>query len=240
MKEVESPVFLSERECLALDRGYLVTVNVQHIYEARASEQVSQAVFADAGARHCIDGRGAAALFGRASARSDLPLVQGNVLLRRWLKEASHVRLLVVGSNAATVRRVLADYPSVDATVDERMIRVASPSDAQSAAQEIAREHPGQWDLVALALGVPKQELLAQALQHQVAAPIYCIGGSFEILADAFPRSPAWVQAVGLEGVWRLALEPSRKRVERLFRTYATFADLYLRRASLRQLMGRS
>lgn len=239
MIEGMRPSFLSTEQCLAMTGGYLVTVNVQHIYEARGSRMASQALFGDPGARHCIDGRGAAALFSRVMTDARLPLVQGNVLLREWLDRAGEARLLVIGSTGAVVDKVMAGYPRVISVVDARMVDITSCEDAERWAIDIAARYPGPWDMVAIALGVPKQELLGQALQHRIPAPIYCLGGSFEILADALPRSPRWVQAIGLEGVWRLVLEPSRKRIERLLRTYATFAQLRLRNASLDQLMGR-
>lgn len=240
MNDFATPVFLSEEECLGLRRGYLVTVNIQHIYEARGSERASRALFGNDGAHHCIDGRGAAALFGRTHSQRPLPLVQGNALLERWLAGAETARLLVIGSSTATVRHVMERYPGVEAVVDDRIVRIGSPDEAERCAGDIASAYPGPWDLVAIALGVPKQEELANALHPLLDAPIFCIGGSFEILANAFPRSPSWIQAIGLEGMWRLALEPSRKRIERLFRTYWTFAHLYFRRASVEQLMGRS
>lgn len=231
------PVFLTMDQCLNLDRGYLVTVNMQHIYEARRSPLAAWALFGDPHARHCLDGRGAATLFRRVTSE-EAQLVQGNMLLDRWLQRADGGRLLVIGSSETAVRKVTGAYPRIDTVVDERIIRIASVAEAVTVADELAQAHSGPWNLIAIALGVPKQELLAQALQYRMAAPIYCIGGSFEILADAFPRSPRWIQAVGMEGVWRLLLEPSTKRVERLLRSYATFFALRGRAPTLGQLTG--
>lgn len=232
-----NPLFLTMEQCLDLDRGYLVTVNMQHIYEARRSPVAAAALFGDPGARYCLDGRGAATLFKRVTL-DEAPLVQGNTLLDRWLKRTDRGRLLVIGSSKAIVDKVVGRYSHIDTVTDEQIIRIASREQAMTVADALAQAHPGQWDLIAVALGVPKQELLAQALQHRLAAPIYCIGGSFEILANALPRSPRWIQAVGLEGAWRLFLEPTTKRVERLLRSYATFFALRARAPSLGQLTG--
>jgi len=232
-----APTFFTLEQCIGLDRGYLVTVNMQHIYEAQRSPLVAAALFGDPGARHCLDGRGAATLFQRLGL-ADTTLVQGNVLLDQWLKRARGGRLLVIGSSRAIVRKVTDGYPSIETVVDERIVQISSTAEAQAMADEFAATHSGAWSLIAVALGVPKQELLAQALQHRFAAPIYCIGGSFEILADMFPRSPRWIQAIGLEGVWRLLIEPSGKRMERLIRSYATFFALRARAPSLRRLTG--
>lgn len=231
------PIFLSADQCLALTRGYLVTVNMQHIYEARASRLSANAIFGDAGAHHCLDGRGAAALFERAMPGVK-PLVHGNVLLDHWLKRAAGGRLLVIGSSAAAVAKVMARHSLLETVVDERAIHITSTQEAERWADDLARRHLGGWSLIAVALGVPKQELLAQALQNRFVAPIFCLGGSFEILADALPRSPRWIQAVGLEGVWRLLIEPSRKRVDRLARSYAAFLALRLKSPSIPALTG--
>jgi exopolysaccharide biosynthesis WecB/TagA/CpsF family protein len=233
----KAPEFLTMEQCLAMRRGYLVTINMQHIYEGRRSRLAASALFGDNGARHCLDGRGAATLFQR-TASGEMPLVQGNVLLDEWLKRATSGRLLVIWSSSAVVRKVTDAYPDIQTIVDERVVRIDSAAAALSSADELAASHPGHWDLIAIALGVPKQELLAQALQHRIAAPIYCIGGSFEILADTFPRSPNWVQAIGMEGVWRLLIEPSTKRVKRLVLSYGAFFALRARSPSLKQLTG--
>lgn len=237
------PKFLTMEQCLDLEEGYLVTINMQHVYEARRSPLAAAALFGDVGARHCLDGRGAATLFRRAASihmevMQDMELVQGNVLLGRWLKRTTKARLLVIGSSAEVVSKVTDEYPNIYTVIDERVIRIESPEDALVQADAVAVSYPGPWDLIAIALGAPKQELLAQALWHRVGVPIYCIGGSFEILADTFPRSPGWVQAIGMEGVWRLLIEPSSKRWDRLVSSYATFFALRTMAPSLGRLTG--
>ena len=79
----------------------------------------------------------------------------------------------------------------------------------------------------AVALGVPKQEILAQALAYRMTnMPILCIGGSFEMIAGRHRRSPRLLQSLGLEGMWRLFIEPSRKRLWRLATSYWFFVRL--------------
>lgn len=237
MSNVRPKRFLTLEQCLSLRQGYLVTVNMQHIYESQRSRLFTEAIFRDQGAHHCLDGRGAAVLFRRAHSEC-FPLVQGNVLLDRWLTRARHARLLVIGSKEEFVRVVSQRYPHVSITLDDRHIAITTADDAEHWATELASRYPGPWDLIAIALGVPKQEVLAQSLQHKLVAPIYCIGGSFEILANALPRSPTIFQYLGLEGVWRLFMEPSIKRWKRLVRSYMAFIELRLREPSLERLTG--
>lgn len=233
----EGPKFLNLDQCLNLKQGYLVTVNMQHIYEARRSPMIASAIFGDAATRYCLDGRGAAKLFERFVS-VDLPLVQGNVLLDRWLNLAAGKRLLVIGSSPENVGRVMQKFPDVEFVVDSGNIRIHSKLDAIAIADGLSAAHPGRWDLIAIALGVPKQELLAQALHDRINAPIFCIGGSFEILGDTLPRSPRWIQVIGMEGIWRLALEPSAKRIDRIVQSYATFFRLRFSSPSITALTG--
>jgi N-acetylglucosaminyldiphosphoundecaprenol N-acetyl-beta-D-mannosaminyltransferase len=65
-------------------------------------------------------------------------------------------------------------------------------------------------NLILLGIGPPRQELLAEALRPVVRGPILCCGATIEILAGVRPRAPAYLQAVGLEWAFRLALEPRR------------------------------
>ena len=111
-----------------------------------------------------------------------------------------------------------------------------APGAAAEFAKRVQRRHevvlvdplpPGSWEgagaaalaerveaakptLTLLALGAPKQELLADALRGAVAGPIICCGAAVEILAGARPRAPRWVQRLGLEWAFRVALEPKR------------------------------
>ncbi len=65
--------------------------------------------------------------------------------------------------------------------------------------------------LVFVALGVPKADLVAQALRARVPGAIFIgVGGSFEMLGGLKPRAPVWLQEAGLEWLFRLAVEPRR------------------------------
>lgn len=62
-----------------------------------------------------------------------------------------------------------------------------------------------------VALGAPKQELLA-ARAHTQGAPVVfvCIGAALDFLAGAQVRAPHFMQASGLEWLWRLGTNPRR------------------------------
>lgn len=62
-----------------------------------------------------------------------------------------------------------------------------------------------------IALGVPKQDLLALKLRSAVPELIMLgVGGSFEILGPTGSRAPRWMRSSGLEWLYRLYREPNR------------------------------
>jgi N-acetylglucosaminyldiphosphoundecaprenol N-acetyl-beta-D-mannosaminyltransferase len=65
--------------------------------------------------------------------------------------------------------------------------------------------------VVFIALGVPKQDLLASLLRKRLPNLVLTgIGGSFEILGPGGGRAPAWMQQAGLEWFYRFGKEPAR------------------------------
>ena len=66
-------------------------------------------------------------------------------------------------------------------------------------------------DIVYVALGSPKQELLIDRLRHRLPATWWMgVGISFSYLCGHVHRAPGWVQRIGLEWLHRLAQEPRR------------------------------
>ena len=86
--------------------------------------------------------------------------------------------------------------------------------------REVATIEP---TIVLVGFGAPKQE--RWIARHADAIPsariMIGIGGSFDMWADARPRAPAVLRRLGLEWVWRLALEP--RRWPRMFRATVVF-----------------
>lgn len=66
-------------------------------------------------------------------------------------------------------------------------------------------------DLVFVALGSPKQELLIERLRAELPAAWWIgVGISFSFVAGRVQRAPRWVQRIGLEWLHRLLQEPRR------------------------------
>jgi N-acetylglucosaminyldiphosphoundecaprenol N-acetyl-beta-D-mannosaminyltransferase len=79
-------------------------------------------------------------------------------------------------------------------------------------------------DVVWVGTGQPKQEQWMAAFRDRLAAPVLVgVGAAFDFHAGLVPQAPAWMQASGLEWVYRLAQEPRR-----LWRRYARYNPLFV------------
>jgi len=65
-------------------------------------------------------------------------------------------------------------------------------------------------DIVWVALGTPKQDLVGDALATQIDATFACVGAAFDFLSGAKRTAPRWVQVLQLEWLYRLLSEPRR------------------------------
>jgi N-acetylglucosaminyldiphosphoundecaprenol N-acetyl-beta-D-mannosaminyltransferase len=83
-------------------------------------------------------------------------------------------------------------------------------------------------ELIVLGMGMPRQEEVAAVLRSELRYPclIVCGGAIIDFLGGKTSRAPAWMRAVGLEWMFRLALEPKR-----LFRRYVLGNPLFIARA---------
>jgi exopolysaccharide biosynthesis WecB/TagA/CpsF family protein len=109
--------------------------------------------------------------------------------------------------------------------------RALSADEEQAAVERIEKSGAG---LVFIGLGCPKQELFAAAHADRIHAVQLCVGAAFDFLAGAKPMAPRWMQAHGLEWLFRLASEPRR-----LWRRYLVANSHFLVQLGL-ELLRRS
>lgn len=79
--------------------------------------------------------------------------------------------------------------------------------------------------IVFVGLGCPRQEVFAYELRGRIGAPIVAVGAAFDYHAGLLREPPAWIQARGLQWLWRIMEEPGR-----LWKRYATTNPRYLLR----------
>jgi hypothetical protein len=72
-------------------------------------------------------------------------------------------------------------------------------------------------DLIIMAMGMPKQEEVSVKLREALAHPVLIVNGGaiLDYMGGKVPRAPAVMRQVGMEWLFRLAVEPKR-----LFRRY--------------------
>lgn len=80
-----------------------------------------------------------------------------------------------------------------------------------------------------IGISSPKKELFLHEHWQRLGVPIAMgVGGSFDVLSGRLRRAPRWMQAIGLEWLFRLCLEPRRLAV-RYISTNAVYAWLLAR-----------
>lgn len=94
----------------------------------------------------------------------------------------------------------------------------------------VALAAAGRPSVIVLGMGMPKQEEVASALQAQLEFPclIICGGAIIDFLGGKNKRAPLWVRELGMEWIFRLAMEPMR-----LFQRYVIGNPVFLTRALL-------
>ncbi len=98
--------------------------------------------------------------------------------------------------------------------------RPLSPEEDAAAVRDILQSGAS---LVFVGLGCPRQERWAYAHRDRIPAPLVCVGAAFDFHAGTLAQAPAWMQARGLEWLFRLRMEPRR-----LWRRYAKHIPIFL------------
>ena len=106
-------------------------------------------------------------------------------------------------------------------------------TDAEHAATA-ARINASGAGVVFIGIGCPKQELFAARHLDDVDAVLMCVGAAFDFHAGTVAMAPAWMQARGLEWLYRLVKEPRR-----LWKRYFVTNTIFLALVARRSILGR-
>jgi len=201
------------------------TLNLDHMVKRRQNAAFRAAY---ARARHVTaDGWPVVWLARRKGAR--MSRVTGADMLRPLCEIAAMMELPVAFTGStpqvlhAATERLTRDYPGLTVVA-----RISPPFGfdplGPAAAGLIEDIRKSGAKLCFLALGAPKQELLAD---RAVAAGVPCgflgVGAAVDFVAGTQKRAPVWTQKTGLEWAWRLASNP-RRMAGRYARSAAIFA----------------
>ena len=133
------------------------------------------------------------------------------------LAEQSGTTFYLLGGTAATMaaaqERVQRAYPKLG-IVGARNGYIA-PAEEDAVVAAINEARPG---ILWIGMGVPLEQSFVVRNRHRLTGVgiIKTAGGLFDFLAGTRSRAPAWMQAAGLEWLYRTALEPRRLLVRYL------------------------
>ena len=114
-----------------------------------------------------------------------------------------------------TVEKLRTQYPDIR-IVGYRNGYLKTDEERASLIDDIAQQKP---DVVFVAMGSPKQELLMEEIQQRHVAIFQGLGGSFDVYTGHVERAPEWWVKHNLEWAYRLVRQPSRiKRQVHLLR----------------------
>lgn len=204
-------------------------INAQLVGLANAHPEFARAL--ETG--HCVvDGQillWAANLRARSQGLTRFEKLSGSDLVYRVSAELgqSKRRLLLVGasegSNSAAVRRLREKFGVDVHGYSPPFAAYPMPKEwVNDLLQAIKNVRP---DAIFVALGAPKQELLIADIFSDLQACgvglVMAVGGSLDFVSGNVRRAPRWVQSAGLEGMYRLAMEPSLMRLRRIMESLA-------------------
>lgn len=102
---------------------------------------------------------------------------------------------------------------------------------------------PGEWDelmgaiqdsgaaITFVGLGCPRQEVWVYEARERLSMPVLAVGAAFNFHAGMLRQAPGWMQRLGLEWLFRLAVEPRR-----LWKRYLLLNPAYLVLVALQRL----
>ncbi len=193
--------------------GYVVTPNVDHVVQAEHSEPLRAAY--QAASLSLVDGQ--PLIWLSKLMREPFPAkISGSDFVPPLMHMAAEKgwRVLFLGAaegvaeKAAEVLRQLEPGLQIVATFSPSFGFDAKPDERDRVLQRVREAKP---NLVVMALGCPKQELLMHRWKDDI-APAVAIGSgaTLDFIAGNVSRSPAWMSNAGLEWLYRLVREPRR------------------------------
>ncbi|MBB1091583.1 WecB/TagA/CpsF family glycosyltransferase [Rhodopseudomonas palustris] len=111
-------------------------------------------------------------------------------------------------SNRLATELVKRRYPKLK-LVGRRNGFFADEAEEIAACRQIAELAP---DILWISMGVPREQVFIRRHRHRLTTVgiIKTSGGLFDFLSGSKARAPQWMQRIGLEWLWRMALEPRR------------------------------
>ncbi len=190
--------------------AYVVTPNSDHLVRLHSRPELG--ALYEAAALRLLDSRVVARL-ARVVGLPAPPVVTGSdltaALFDRGLVEPGEP-VAVLGGSEETAAALRERYGLTRLAHHNPPMGFDRDPAALERAIRILEDNPARFSF--LAVGSPRQEIVAQALVRRGKATGVglCIGASLLFLTGAERRAPRAVQSAGMEWAWRLALDPRR------------------------------
>lgn len=200
--------------CMARGRGFAIaTLNLDHVVKMRRDATFLAAYQAHS---HVVADGNPIVWMARLSGRSDVELVPGSELIEPVAAMAARVGapLAFLGSTETVLRaaaeKLKADHPGLEVAAC-----LAPPygfDPASGAADALLDQVAASGARICLlALGAPKQELLAaRGLARHPGLGFLSIGAGLDFIAGHQTRAPVWVRKIAMEWLWRMLSNPRR------------------------------
>lgn len=187
-------------------KGILVAINAEKILHA--TEQIRAIINRNIG--YC-DGIGAVMALKKHGYKEVIKLPGCEL----WLKIIDSLykegaTFYLVGSKQEvienTVQKLRQDFPGIQ-IINYRNGYIQTEEEKQNLLEDISKKKP---DVVFVAMGSPKQELLMEEMFERHPAIYQGLGGSFDVYTGNVKRAPKWWIDHNLEFAYRLVKQPSR------------------------------
>ena len=205
---VEVAPFSSELELFDYideHKGILVAINAEKILNA--NEETRDIINRNLG---YVDGAGAMIAL-HQKGYEEACKIPGCEL---WLKIIEHFHkdksIYLIGSKPEviekTVQKLKSEFPNIN-IIGYRDGYIKTEQEKENLLREIEKKKP---DIVFVAMGSPKQELLMEEMQERHNAIYQGLGGSFDVYTGNVERAPKWWIDHNLEFAYRLIKQPKR------------------------------
>ena len=146
-------------------------------------------------------------------------------VIKKYYKDKSFY--LVGGKEeviAATVNQLKSEFKGIN-ICNYRNGYLRTEAEEKDLIEDIKKHQP---EVVFVAMGSPKQELLMERIQKEHKAVYQGLGGSFDVYTGNVKRAPKWWVKNNLEWTYRLINQPSR--IKRQIHLVRFFINLHLNR----------
>lgn len=200
--------FTSEDELLSFiddKKGILVAINAEKILHA--TDQTRSIINRNVG--YC-DGAGAMLAMKQKGVKDAIKIAGCELWLRIIAKFYSSKSFYLVGAKPQvieeTVEKIKAEFQGIN-IIGYRDGYIKTDEEKQNLINDIVEKQP---DVVFIAMGSPKQELLMEEIQAKHNAIFQGLGGSFDVYTGHVERAPKWWVDHNMEFAYRLIREPKR------------------------------